>query len=102
MNLIWTKQALERLEEIQDFIAQRSSPLIAVNLTSTIIERAKALENFPSMGRMVPDLSRIELRELIEGNYRIVYRLFDSSIVILTVFEGHKLLPEKDIDIMIA
>ncbi len=41
---------------------------------------------------MVPDLSRIELRELIEGNYLIVYRLLDSSIIILTVFEGHKLL----------
>ncbi|OJX14349.1 MAG: hypothetical protein BGO77_05720 [Caedibacter sp. 37-49] len=102
MNLIWTRQALERLEEIQDFIAQRSSPLIATSFISSLIERAETLKEFPSIGRMVPDLSRIELRELIEGNYRIVYRLLDSSIIILTVFEGHKLLSEEEINIMIA
>jgi plasmid stabilization system protein ParE len=39
---------------------------------------------------MVPDVPGRELRELIEGNYRIVYRLNESTVEILTVFEAHK------------
>ena len=37
---------------------------------------------------------RDEIRELIEGNYRIVYQVFEDRLVILTVFEGHALFPD--------
>jgi hypothetical protein len=39
-------------------------------------------------------LSREDIRELIEGNYRIVYQVFADRLVILTVYEGHQLFPE--------
>jgi hypothetical protein len=38
---------------------------------------------------------RDDIRELIEGNYRIVYQVFADRLVILTVFEGHQLFPEE-------
>jgi toxin ParE1/3/4 len=44
------------------------------------------------IGRMVPEIARPEIRELIHRKYRIVYRVKESGVEILTVFEGHRLL----------
>jgi plasmid stabilization system protein ParE len=41
------------------------------------------------MGRTVPELAGTGLREIIEGRYRLVYRLQAKCIQIVTVFEGH-------------
>ena len=43
------------------------------------------------MGRMVPEISNPEIRELIVKKYRIVYCIHEQKIEILTVSEGHKL-----------
>jgi hypothetical protein len=42
----------------------------------------------------VPELQREDVREVIEGNYRIVYMITKDSMEVLTVFEGHHLFPE--------
>jgi len=47
---------------------------------------------------MVPEFSREDIRELLEGNYRIVYQVAKDRLVVLTVFEGHRLFPVKDPD----
>jgi mRNA-degrading endonuclease RelE of RelBE toxin-antitoxin system len=46
----------------------------------------------------VPEFSRDDIRELIEGKYRIVYQVLTDRLVVLTVFEGHRLFPEEKID----
>jgi plasmid stabilization system protein ParE len=45
----------------------------------------------------VPELPRSDLRELVEGNYRIVYRVRGRVVEVITVFEAHRRLPEKDL-----
>jgi plasmid stabilization system protein ParE len=50
------------------------------------------LEDNPNAGRMVPEISNPDIRELIFQKYRVVYKLKGKQIEILTVFEGHKLL----------
>ena len=45
------------------------------------------------MGRVVPEYRRADLREFVEGNYRIVYLARTQTIEVLTVFEGHRLFP---------
>jgi hypothetical protein len=45
------------------------------------------------MGRTVPELPGIDLREIIEGRYRIVYRVQGKRVEIVTVFEGHRQFP---------
>jgi mRNA-degrading endonuclease RelE of RelBE toxin-antitoxin system len=49
------------------------------------------------VGRKVPEFMRDDIRELIEGNYRIVYQVFEDRLVVLTVFEGHALFPDDKI-----
>ena len=96
MKVIWTEQALVRLIEIQDFIAQ-SNPAAAERLIRRIVERGGGLTKFPEMGRTVPELPGTGVREIIEGRYRIVYRIRAKSIQVLTVFEGHRQFPTGDV-----
>jgi toxin ParE1/3/4 len=42
----------------------------------------------------MPELRREDVREVIEGSYRIVYRVTKVGVEVLTVFEGHHLFPE--------
>jgi toxin ParE1/3/4 len=36
---------------------------------------------FPGSGRVVPEFNNKQLRELIEGNYRIVYRFESNELI---------------------
>ena len=57
-------------------------------------KRARNALDAPYSGRKVPELSKDDIRELIEGNYRIVYQVFENRLVVLTVFESHRLFPD--------
>ena len=91
MNVIWTKEALERLNEIEEYIAQ-DSPERAEQFVNYLIERGQSVPENPHIGRMVPEILNPDIREIIAKKYRIVFRIQPNSIAILTVFEGHKLL----------
>jgi plasmid stabilization system protein ParE len=45
----------------------------------------------------VPEIGNTRIREVFKGPYRLIYRVADERIEVLTVFEGHRLLP-KDVD----
>ena len=96
MKIVWTDQAYRRLAEIEDFVA-RDRPEAAERLVARLIDRADVLAYQPSLGRALPELPGSGLRELVEGNYRIVYRLREGEVEILTVFEGHRRLPVNDL-----
>lgn len=97
MKVRWTEQAFVRLAEIEDYIA-RDDPVVALEHTRRLTERSQVLADFPRMGRPLPELPGSDLRELIEGRYRIVYRLREDRVEILTVFEGHRLLPAGEVE----
>ena len=96
MKVIWTEQALMRLVEIQDFVV-RANPTAAERLIHRIVERGDGLSKFPEMGRTVPELPGTGIREIIEGHYRIVYRIQAKVVQVLTVFEGHRQFPLEDV-----
>jgi toxin ParE1/3/4 len=92
MKTVWAYEALVRLKEIEDYISQ-DSPERAARFVDQLIERAEgALSGNPCVGRTVPEIANLDIRELLLNNYRIVYRLNKNNIEILTVFEGHRLL----------
>ena len=66
--------------------------------THILRTRARNALLAPLAGRKLPELLRDDIRELIEGNYRIVYQVFEDHLVVLTVFEGHHLLPREKMD----
>jgi addiction module RelE/StbE family toxin len=96
LKVIWTEQALARLIEIQDFI-EHANPDAAERLVHRLVERGDGLSKFPEMGRSVPELPGTGIREIIEGRYRIVYRIQAKVVQVLTVFEGHRQFPTDDL-----
>ncbi len=95
MKLFWTREALRRLIEIEEFIAQ-DNPERAEDFVEFLVNKTSVLPDNPDIGRIVPEISNSSIRELLVKNYRIVYRIKGSQIDILTVFEGHRLLrPEE-------
>ena len=91
MKLRWTKRARGDLIEIGRYIA-RDKPEAARRWIERLRQRARAVTKQPLAGRRVPELGRDELREVLVGNYRIVYEIHPSEIRVLTVFEGHRSL----------
>lgn len=98
MKLLWTKESLKNLQEIEKYIASDNSQT-AVAFIDKIISLAESLSENPEKGRIVPELSLTQIREILYKNYRIVYLLKKNSIEILTVFEGHRLLRKEEIQI---
>ncbi len=95
MKVIWSFESERALYEILDYIAQ-DSPENAHRFISQLRSRTEDLARFPNSGRKVPEREKDDLRELIEGNYRIFYRVKSDVIEIVTVFEGHRLIRENE------
>ena len=91
MKVRWTEQAAARLEAIEAVVA-RNDPRAAEELVENLIERGESLKAHPKRGRVVPEIRNPEIRELIIRGYRLVYRVSDKAVDVLTVFEGHRQL----------
>ncbi len=96
MKIKWTNQSLSNILEIEDFIA-RDNPVAAIKFTDKIISLVEELALFPEKGRVVPEFSVEQIREIIYKNYRIVYLVKKNSIEVLTIFESHKLLDKENL-----
>ena len=71
----------------------RRIPNITPGLFVTkIISGVSHLRRFPEMGRVVPEANNSSIRELISGNYRIVYRIKGDAVEIITIYHGSRLL----------
>lgn len=95
--LRWTERAANDLVSIGDYIAT-DDPSAARSWVETLRQRAAKASRMPRTGRVVPEIDGDDVREVFQHTYRIVYRVVDDGIVVLTVFEGHRLLGELDPD----
>ena len=89
--LVWTRRAIEDVQSIQRFI-EKDSPHYAQLVGQQLIAAVERLPAFPQSGRIVPEVSDPAVREVIQGSYRIVYRLIHGEIHILTVHHAARLL----------
>ncbi|MFH1289013.1 MAG: type II toxin-antitoxin system RelE/ParE family toxin [bacterium] len=90
-RLNWTAQAVKDVESICEFIA-KDSPIYARLFAKDILQAVQRLGNFPKSGRIVPEFSNKNIREIILGNYRIIYRIKPAVTEILTVYHSARLL----------
>jgi len=96
LKVIWSKESLHQLIQIEQYIS-RDNPERSVQFINRLIDRAEKIKDYPYKGRVVPEFSLNEIGEVFEKSYRIVYRISENQIEILTVFEGHKLLKSSEI-----
>lgn len=97
MRIRWSPLAVDRVSEIADYIAQ-DDPLAAARWIHSLFDRVNQVKDFSKSGRFVPEINRKDIRELIYGNYRIIYRTEPKVVSILTVRHSKQILPIKDID----
>jgi addiction module RelE/StbE family toxin len=88
--IVWTPQAIGDVEAVRAYIA-RDSARYAAFVAEQIVEAVDRLSAFPLSGRVVPELGQKTVREVIYGNYRIVYRVTESAVQVLTVFHASRL-----------
>jgi toxin ParE1/3/4 len=88
VKLIWTDHALNDLNDIGDYIAENSQKYAKLTI-KRLFEKTEILKTFPKTGRIVPEKNEENLRELIEGNYRIIYELVSpDQINILSIYHS--------------
>lgn len=87
MKLVWTDPAVASLTAIRDYIAV-DNPFYANVFASRLIAAAETLHELPERGRVVPELARNDVRELLFQHYRIIYRLGPRQIDVLAIVHG--------------
>jgi toxin ParE1/3/4 len=95
VRITWTTQAASDLISIGEYI-ERDSVRYARITINKIRSGTKYLKKYPLMGRIVPELGVEEIRELITGNYRIIYQVKNGiEIYILTVHHSARSLDKE-------
>jgi toxin ParE1/3/4 len=90
MRVKWTESALDVLAGILVYIAE-DSQYYAKQFIERIFEAAGALEDFPELGRKVPEAEAAEnIREFIFQSYRIMYLNPKNLVFILAVIQGSR------------
>jgi len=84
VTVVWTASALGHLGALRQYISQ-TSPVYAERMVQRILARAPQLAAFPDSGRQVPEVSRPDIREVIEGPYRVIYRRTTDRVEILAI-----------------
>ena len=96
MRIIWAPLAVDRAAEIAEYIAQ-DKPSAAEKWINTVFSKVEQLKSAPEIGGIVPEINNRQFRELIYGNYRIIYRIEKKQISILTIRHGKQILPLNEI-----
>ncbi|WP_040397075.1 type II toxin-antitoxin system RelE/ParE family toxin [Cesiribacter andamanensis] len=74
VTVIWTEQAIDDLTAIADYTSHHSEKWASA-VIQRLFNRVSILKEMPELGRIVPEKGDASIRELIEGNYRIIYEI---------------------------
>jgi plasmid stabilization system protein ParE len=92
VKIVWTGLSILDLKQIFDYISENSIRYASITINK-IYKKVQVIVYSPTSGKIVPELGDKLIRELIEGNYRIIYRIKDNKQVdILRVYHSAKLL----------
>ena len=88
MKVRWTRPALDDLVSIFRYVAEDNVDA-AHRQRDRLRDATGLLADHPRVGRVVPELGSESIREIVRGNYRIMYRV-GAEIHVLAVIEGHR------------
>jgi toxin ParE1/3/4 len=91
-QIVWAGVAENELREIIEYIAI-DNPSNALEILQRIKQRASSLHTFPERGRVVPELQDqgiLIYRELVVPPWRIIYRISDKNVYVLSVLDSRR------------
>jgi len=95
-RIIWTMRAADEYGEVVEYIV-KSAPIAAKRLAQRIMQRIRSLRRFPTSGGYLPEDSTHTYRQLIEGNYRVIYRCDKGVVIIASIYHAARLLRMDDL-----
>jgi addiction module RelE/StbE family toxin len=98
LKITWSPLAAEQVRDIASYIAL-DKPSVAEQWIDKMFDSVEHLIDFPKSGRVVPELQINSIRELVQGNYRVIYKIQDNSISVLTVKSYHQQLRADEIEL---
>jgi toxin ParE1/3/4 len=96
-TVLWTVDASSDLQDIFAFL-RRDSEVYASILTARIFDAVERLGDYPYLGRIVPEYQDETIREVIVGNYRVVYRVRGQLVGVIGLVHGRQNLTTRDSD----
>ena len=87
-----TQFAEDDLDEIVQYY-NSLSPSYVEKTISEFEKNVMSLKSAPKSGRIVPELARQGIenyRELIQGNYRIIYEIIETVVYVITIIDGRR------------
>lgn len=88
-RVVWSPRAIRRATEAALFITEEN-PSAAAEWARGLFDSARPLAQFPEMGRVVPEVGRSEIREIMFRRYRVIHRVAPRFVEVLTVRHGKR------------
>jgi toxin ParE1/3/4 len=95
-SVVWSPNALDDVDEIAAYIA-RDSPTYAAAVVEKILDITRNLQNFPLLGRIVPESNEESIRERFVYSYRLIYQVQQETVTIIAVVHEKRLLDNENI-----
>lgn len=86
-EVVWRVPALHDLDEISRYIAADDEDA-AERFENQVWQASDSLQTFAERGRRVPELQHPDYRELLLGNYRLLYRVYPDRVEIAALLHG--------------
>jgi len=94
VEVVWSAEARDDLRSIADYIA-KDSIRYAQAVVARLIHASERLGHFPRSGRIVPELQTEDIRETVEGNYRILYLTSTGRCTIITIVHSRQSIQKR-------
>ena len=96
-RLIWTERALADLEQLLAYI-ERDAPIAAKRFAQKIVARVESLQDNPLLGGFVLEDESHTYREILQGHYRLIYRVEGTTVYLIAIHHAARLLDTDSID----
>lgn len=97
MNVVWSPEAEDALLALV-VAADRFSAGSGDRLAGRIRAVVESLEQFPRLGRVVPEYGTQFLREVLLPPYRVIYEIFPDRCQIVAIRHSAELLRAEEDD----
>jgi toxin ParE1/3/4 len=97
MRVIWAPRATQRAAEVAEYIAA-DSPAAAREWVRHLFAKTASLGRYPRRGRKAPEVGRDDVRQVVHGPYRIVYRIDARQVVVLTVRHARRSWDPEEVE----
>jgi plasmid stabilization system protein ParE len=87
-----TDSAVNDLQELHHYYEEQLVPQVGQRFVAEILDRIETLIDNPDIGRVVPEFSTDNIRELIHKPFRVVYLRESSTIYIIRVWRSERIL----------